>query len=209
MVSWSKTDKARAKNELPYRSPVGVILDRDGVINEERCDYVKNWSEFRFLPGALEAIASLTRAGFPIVVISNQSAINRGLTTTNDVEDIHRCMLGEIEKAGGEVEAVLYCRHKPEERCECRKPSPGLLRKAAHERGLELARCYLIGDKLSDIEAGQAVGCHCVLVRTGIGVGQHASAKTDTAVNCRICADISEAADWIIRVASALWSEAI
>ena len=208
MVSVGTDSKARIESERPA-SNVGVFLDRDGVINEERADYVKNWQEFRFLPGALQAIASLTQAGFRTFVISNQSAINRGLASVEDVEEIHRRMKNEIERAGGDVEAILYCPHTPRENCRCRKPRPGLLEKAAKNYGLELERCYLIGDKLSDIEAGRAVGCYCVLVQTGIGVGEPTGARTSTAVNCHICADITQAADWIIRVESPLSYESI
>jgi histidinol-phosphate phosphatase family protein len=196
------------KNER-YRLPIGVFLDRDGVINEERSDYVENWGEFRFLPGALEAIAELNRAGFPVFIVSNQSAINRGITSARNVESIHRRMLTEIEEAGGRVEAVLYCQHKPDEQCNCRKPRPGLLKKAANEHGFELARCYLVGDKLSDIEAGRAVGCHCLLVLTGNGVGGSVGEMMDIAPNCRICTDITQAAAWIARVASPVGREVI
>jgi len=189
----------RIENQKPA-SKVGVFLDRDGVINKERSDYVKNWQEFRFLPGALQAIASLTKAGFRIFVISNQSAINRGLASPEEVEEIHRRMKKEIERAGGVIEAILYCPHTPEENCECRKPRPGLLERGAKTYGLELERSYLIGDKLSDIGAGQAAGCHCVLVQTGIRGTQLASAEKSNPGNYRLCRDIGEAVAWILQI---------
>lgn len=180
-------------------SKVGVFLDRDGVINQERSDYVKNWQEFRFLPGAVQAIASLTEAGFRIFVISNQSVINRGHASLEDVEEIHRRMKNEIERAGGVVEGILCCPHMPEENCECRKPRPGLLEKAAKNYGLELERCYLIGDKLSDVAAGQGVGCHCVLVQTGREGTQLVSGQMSIPGRHRLCRDISQAVAWILQ----------
>ncbi len=197
-VSMRMDLKGRVENQKPA-SKVAVFLDRDGVINEERSDYVKNWGEFRFLPGALQAIASLTKAGLRIFVISNQSMINRGRASLEDVEEIHRRMKSEIEQAGGVVEGILYCPHTPEENCECRKPRSGLLEKAAKDYGVELERSYLIGDKLSDISAGQAVGCHCVLIQTGEDGAQLAAAQMSTPSNYRLCKGISQAVASILR----------
>jgi len=179
-------------------SKVGIFLDRDGVINEERSDYVKNWQEFRFLPGALQAIARLSKAGLRIFVISNQSVINRGLASLEDVEEIHHRMKNDVERAGGMIEGILYCPHTPEKNCECRKPRPGLLEKAAKIYGLELERCYLIGDKLSDVAAGQAVGCHCVLVQTGREGTQSVGGQVRTRGKYRSSRDIGQAVAWIL-----------
>lgn len=149
-------------------SRTAVFVDRDGVINEERRDYVTRWGEFHFLPGAIQALASLARAGLDVFVITNQSAIHRGITTPQEVRRLHRRMVAAIHGAGGRVRGVYVCPHRPDEECTCRKPQPGLLLRAAAEHGLDLAGCYLIGDKVSDMEAGLTVGCRCLLVLTGL-----------------------------------------
>jgi len=145
-----------------------VFVDRDGVINEERRAYVTRWSEFRFLPGALDALVALSQTGQRVLVITNQSAIHRGLATHADVRRLHRRMVAAVTAAGGRIDGIYVCPHRPDEGCDCRKPRPGLLLRAAAQHRLDLARCYLIGDKLTDIEAGLAVGCRCILVRTGL-----------------------------------------
>jgi len=147
-----------------------VFLDRDGVINENvDGDYVRDWAGFRLLPGSLEAITSLTHAGYPIVVVTNQQGVGKGLVAAAEVEDIHRGMLAAIEEAGGRVDAVLYCPHLEAEGCDCRKPKPGMLRRAASDLGLDLARSVFVGDALSDMEAALSAGCKAVLVLTGRG----------------------------------------
>lgn len=149
-----------------------VFLDRDGVINRDRADYVKAWHEFEFLPGALQALRRLAQLARPVVVVTNQSAIGRGLVSRQAVEEIHTHMVAAIQAAGGRVDAVLYCPHRPEERCACRKPQPGLLLQAAERLGLDLGRSVLVGDAASDIGAARAAGCRPVLVKTGRGLAQ-------------------------------------
>src|SRR6266516_2526702 len=149
-----------------------IFLDRDGVINENRADYVKSWSEFRFLPGSREAIASLTKAGHRIVICTNQAGIARGLIPVETVEDIHRRMLAEIAEFGGVIEKVYYCPHGKDENCGCRKPRPGMLLRARDELGLDLSDAVFIGDSITDIRAGLAVGIRTVLVLTGLGAEQ-------------------------------------
>jgi D-glycero-D-manno-heptose 1,7-bisphosphate phosphatase len=149
-----------------------VFLDRDGVINENRADYVKCWAEFSFLPDAAEAIARLSRSGKRVFVVTNQSVINRGVVSRDVVEAIHRQMVHEIERYGGQIEAVACCPHRPDEGCSCRKPKEGLLLNLAREHGLELRSTVVIGDALSDVEAAVAAGCRAILVRTGRGSNQ-------------------------------------
>lgn len=146
-----------------------VFIDRDGVICRNRDDYVKSWEEFAFLPGVLRALARLARLGLYTIVTTNQSIINRHIVTVEVVEDIHARMVQAIEAAGGRVDRVMYCPHRPEEHCTCRKPQPGLLLAAAQELSLDLSQSYLIGDAETDIQAGQAVGCRRYLVLTGRG----------------------------------------
>lgn len=146
-----------------------IFLDRDGVLNVNRDDHVKCWQEFQFLPGALTAMRMLADLGHPIVVVTNQAIINRGIVTCQTVEAIHRRMQRRIERAGGRVDKVLYCPHTIDEGCDCRKPQPGLLTIAAEELGIDLNNSVFVGDALTDMEAGQRAGCRTVLVRTGRG----------------------------------------
>lgn len=143
-------------------------MDRDGVINRERPDYVRRWDEFEFLPGVLRALRRLAALDWSILVVTNQSAIGRGLVTADTVTDIHRRMRAAVEAAGGRIDAVFVCPHRPDDGCACRKPRPGLLRQAAAALDLRLADCYLVGDALSDLLAAQAVGCRPILVQSGV-----------------------------------------
>jgi D-glycero-D-manno-heptose 1,7-bisphosphate phosphatase len=146
-----------------------VILDRDGVINEDSDDYIRCVADWRPLPGSLEAIAALHRAGFTIAIASNQSGVGRGLIAEQELERIHRHMVRAIEAAGGAVAGIYFCPHTPEDGCECRKPRPGLLLRIAADFGVDLAGVWFIGDKRSDLEAARAAGALPVLVRTGYG----------------------------------------
>jgi histidinol-phosphate phosphatase family protein len=147
-----------------------IFLDRDGVICANRDDYVKSWDEFRFLPGAKKAIRQLAMLGWPIIVITNQSAVGRKLLSHRELAAIHRRMEAEIVAAGGRLDALFYCPHLPEEHCPCRKPNPGMLFKAANALQIDLERSILVGDAISDIEAGARAGVPWrYLVLTGRG----------------------------------------
>lgn len=147
-----------------------VVLDRDGVINQDSDDYIKSPSEWHAIPGSLQAIAGLHRAGFHVVVVSNQSGVGRGLYSAQTLKDINARMEHEVEAAGGALAGVYCCPHRPEEGCACRKPAPGLLRQIERDFGTSLRGAPLIGDKLSDIDAALAVGARPMLVRTGYGL---------------------------------------
>lgn len=149
-----------------------IFLDRDGVICENRSDHVKSWAEFQFLPGAKESLAALSRTGLPIVVVTNQAIINRGISTAEEVEKIHRRMVAEVTASGGRIDRVVYCPHRPDEACDCRKPKSGMMLQAAREMDLDLAQSYLVGDAATDIIAGHQVGCRPILVLTGRGLQQ-------------------------------------
>jgi D-glycero-D-manno-heptose 1,7-bisphosphate phosphatase len=146
-----------------------VFVDRDGVICHNRDDHVKNWKEFVFLPGAVTAMVRLARLDWPIVVITNQAVINRGMVSVETVEEINARMVRVVEAAGGRIDQVMYCPHRPDEHCDCRKPHPGMLLKAAQKLGVDLAQSYLIGDAETDMQAARAVGCRRYLVLTGRG----------------------------------------
>jgi D-glycero-D-manno-heptose 1,7-bisphosphate phosphatase len=151
-----------------------VFLDRDGVINVNRPDHVKCWDEFEFLPRALPALAMLTKRGFAIVVVTNQAVVNRGLVSLATLGELHSRMCAAIHQHGGRVQAVLYCPHRPEEGCPCRKPQPGLLFRAAQELGVDLAAAIVVGDHATDLEAARRAGCRSLLVTSGRGIeGPH------------------------------------
>lgn len=147
-----------------------VILDRDGVVNFDSGDYIRSPAQWRPLPGSLEAIAALHARGFRIAVVSNQSGIGRGYFSEATLGAIHAKMQRAVEAAGGALTGVYYCPHRPEDGCACRKPAPGLLHRIAADFATSLAGVPVIGDKLSDILAADAVGARAILVRTGSGL---------------------------------------
>ena len=146
-----------------------VVLDRDGVINYDADDYIKSPSQWRALPGSLDAIARLHRAAYRVVVATNQSGVGRGLLSARSLERINALMKREVEAAGGALDGIYCCPHRPDEACGCRKPAPGLLRRIERDFGQSLRGVPFIGDKLSDLDAAVAVGARPVLVRTGNG----------------------------------------
>jgi len=176
-----------------------VFLDRDGVICRNRADHVKSWNEFVFLSRTREALARLAYLDLAIVVITNQAAVNREMVTQEAVDDIHRRMVSEIVLAGGRIDGVYCCPHRPEERCGCRKPQPGLLARAAVDLGIELRGSYIVGDAWSDMQAGLAVGCVPFMVMTGRAGQQAPEAFRLGAGRFRVVSDLSEAVTAILR----------
>ena len=150
------------------RQPL-VILDRDGVINEDSDDYIKSPDEFIPLPGSIDAIADLCRAGFRIAIATNQSGIARGLYSPATLELIHDKLRREVEAAGGTLPAIFHCPHGPDDGCDCRKPRPGLLHQIAARFDRDLEGVPFVGDSARDLEAAAAVGAQPMLVRTGYG----------------------------------------
>ena len=147
-----------------------VMVDRDGVINEDSDEYIKSVAEWRPIAGSLEAIGALTRGGYRVVVVTNQSGVGRGLLDETTLMAIHRQMLAAVHAAGGELAGIYYCPHTPEAECDCRKPRPGLFRALERELGVSVRGAPYVGDKLSDVEAAEAVGARPILVRTGRGI---------------------------------------
>ena len=176
-----------------------VFLDRDGVINENRDHHVTSWQEFRFLPGALEAVTRLSRAGVRVFVVTNQAIINRGVVSQALVDSINWRMVSEIRRKGGIVEGIACCPHRPEEKCGCRKPKPGMLIDLARRHAVDLTRAALIGDALTDIEAGQAAGCRTVLVLTGRGRRELERATAAGKHSFIVAPDLSAATKLLLR----------
>jgi D-glycero-D-manno-heptose 1,7-bisphosphate phosphatase len=158
-VIWSKPESA---------SDTAIFIDRDGVINCRRAnDYVLDWSQFVFVDGIRQALQELALLGLPMILISNQSAVGRGLLRDVELEDITQRMWKTLEQDGTLLSAAYFCPHRPDEKCACRKPQPGLLEQAAADFAIDLSRSGLIGDSDADVKAAQAVGCHPVLFGPG------------------------------------------
>lgn len=173
-----------------------VILDRDGVINEDSDEFIKCADEWRPIPGSLEAIAELTAAGFRIGVATNQSGIARGLLDESVLAEIHGKMLDMTRALGGVIEAVVYCPHGPGSDCNCRKPRPGLFLALADQLGFDPAGVPAIGDSYRDLVAAELVGAKPILVKTGKGertLGAHPD------LNVAIYANLYDAAQHILQ----------
>lgn len=175
-----------------------IFSDRDGVINRDSPDYIKNWSEFEFLPGSIEAIRYLTVHGFNTIVITNQSMINRKISSEKDLRYMHSMMKKAVISAGGEIRDIFFCPHAPDEECDCRKPKPGLIYQAQQAHQIDLKHACMIGDSAKDIECGRNAGCgRVVLVRTGNGIAAEKILTEKNIVPDHIAENLYEAAQWI------------
>ncbi|HBX36955.1 MAG TPA: D-glycero-beta-D-manno-heptose-1,7-bisphosphate 7-phosphatase [Pseudohongiella sp.] len=146
-----------------------IILDRDGVINEDSDAFIKSVAECVPVEGSIDAIARLSQAGYTVVVATNQSGIARGLLSETTLSQIHAYLSGLVEKAGGRIAGFFYCPHGPDNNCSCRKPRPGLLYQIRDEYGSEISGVPVVGDSLRDLQAALTAGCTPVLVRSGKG----------------------------------------
>ncbi len=153
---------------LPFSPRLqALLLDRDGVLNVERADYVRTPAQLLLLPGALQALLRAAAWGIPIIVISNQSCVGRGLVTPETLASINAHLAEQVAAAGGRIDAFFVCPHHPDAGCACRKPMPGLLLQAAAAFGLELRHCVLVGDSATDMQAAGAANCPAIWVSTG------------------------------------------
>lgn len=142
-----------------------ILLDRDGVINRRIVDgYVTSWDRFVFLPRAMDGLRLLAEHGYAALIVSNQAAAAKGLISPAELDAITRRFLGEVEKEGGRIEGVYYCLHRPEDGCDCRKPKPGLLRRAQAEHGFSFQETFLLGDAESDLVAAASVGSPAIMI---------------------------------------------
>lgn len=146
-----------------------IIIDRDGVINEDSDAYIKSPEEWMAVPGSLEAIARLNKAGYTIAVATNQSGLSRGYFDLTTLSSIHRKMDAQLAEVGGNIDAIFYCPHSPDDGCECRKPLPGLLNDISERFQTNLENVLFVGDTISDIQAALAAKAKPVLVKTGKG----------------------------------------
>lgn len=176
-----------------------IFLDRDGVIIENRSDYVRAWSDVFIFPQALEALALLSTLPSKIIVVTNQSAVGRGIIDLETVHQINQRLLDIIVQNSGRVDGFYICPHLPSDRCTCRKPEPGLILQAARQFQVDLSKSILVGDSLSDIQAAQNAGIkNTFLVRTGRGVEQETVLLDSPISGCIICEDLLAAAQLII-----------
>ena len=173
-----------------------LILDRDGVINQDSDAFVKSADEWIPLAGSIEAIAKLYKAGWILAVATNQSGVARGKFSQQDLDEQHAKMLGLIRAAGGDLHHIAWCPHGPDEGCACRKPKAGLLDQISQALDLDLTGATMVGDALRDLQAGQARGCQAVLVRTGKGEKTLAEGKGLEAV--AVVANLAELADQLL-----------
>lgn len=180
-----------------------VILDRDGVINEDSDDYIKSLDEWQPIPGSIDAIARLSRAGFRIGVATNQSGIARGYFDEITLANMHALLCALVEDEGGQVDAICYCPHGPDEGCHCRKPAPGLLEQLSTELQLPLEGAWYVGDTQKDLELGIAMQCRPILVRSGKGARTEARLEPAMRAAVTVVDDLAAAADHILRHAEA------
>lgn len=182
-----------------------VFLDRDGTINEQM-GYVNHISRFQMLPGAAEAIALLNLHRIPVVVVTNQSGLARGYFPASLLDDVHEKMHRELKEKNAHVDGVYICPHHPEAKearyrsnCDCRKPKPGLLLRAAKELEIDLARSYVVGDRWSDIRTAAACNAKGILVMTGYGRGELQYLGPVQKVSaCHLAENLTDAVQWII-----------
>jgi histidinol-phosphate phosphatase family protein len=178
-----------------------VFLDRDGVVNMPPEGWVTEPDDFVLLPGAGEAIRRLNEAGWAVVVVTNQSAVGRGLMTREQMDAVHDRMVRLLAESGARLDGIYVCPHAPNEGCTCRKPLPGMLLEAARELGLDLSRSVMVGDSERDIEAGKAAGCLTIAVASG----KHPTSEIDAweTQADRTLPDLKEASEWILRATEA------
>jgi len=176
-----------------------VFLDRDGVINRDSADYIKHWSEFEFLPKSLDALKQLKQNGFTAIVITNQSVINRKMVSREGLDHIHTLMKTSIRSSGGEITDIFFCPHTPDERCDCRKPKPGLIYQAKKRYRIDLANAVMVGDTAKDIECARNAGCrYALLVKTGNGIQAEKILKEKAIHPDHVAQDLFNAVHWII-----------
>jgi len=175
-----------------------VILDRDGVINQDSIDYIKKPSEWIPIDGSIQAIADLCAAGFKIVIATNQSGLARNLFSLDDLNCIHQKLIEFVESANGKIHGIFYCPHLPNEHCNCRKPKTGLLEQIEKKFQCSLQSSPFVGDSVKDVQAALTHGCKAMLVRTGNGERALLELKNLEVVDFEAFSDLTEAAKSII-----------
>lgn len=176
-----------------------IILDRDGVINQDSDKFIKTPEEWLPIPGSVEAICRLSQAGWKIIVATNQSGISRGLFDMQALADIHQKMHNAVISEGGKIDAIFFCPHGPQDNCKCRKPAPGMLFDIANRFEINLNGIPMVGDSLRDLQAGVAAGCDPWLVLTGKGKKTAKEQSNQLPDNTKIHQDLSAIADILLK----------
>lgn len=177
-----------------------IFLDRDGVINVDSPFYIKSWDEFVFIPGSIEALRILNENGFDVILITNQSIINRGMIPQNVLEHIFLMMKSEIESSGGKITDIFFCPHTPEEGCACRKPLPGLIRKAQKKYEINISKSIMVGDSAKDIQCARNAGCGtAILLKTGTGQQARETLLGESIYPDHIAENLLGAVKWILK----------
>lgn len=175
-----------------------VVLDRDGVINHDSKDYIKSADEWTAIPGSIEAIARLSQSGFTVAVATNQSGLARKYFSKSDLDDIHHKLVSSVEDKGGAVSGIFYCPHLPTDKCDCRKPSTGLLKQIEKEFSCSLVGAPFIGDSVKDIQAAITHGCLPILVKTGNGLATIQTLNDKPHLKFEVFDNLSAAADILV-----------
>lgn len=186
------------------KSRKAVFLDRDGVIIED-VGYLGDPSRVRFLSGAVEAIRILNEQGFLVIVISNQSGVARGYLSERDVNGVHAAIEHNLKAQDARIDEFYYCPHHPDAKvecyrldCNCRKPKPGMVIQAAHKWNVDLHKSFVVGDKLTDLQMGKAVGAKTILVLSGEGQRALEEMRSWNSEPDRVAGDLREAVEWIL-----------
>lgn len=175
-----------------------IILDRDGVINHDADDYIKNEDEWIPITGSIEAISQLSQAGFQVCVATNQSGLARGLFDEFALARMHELLCTLVEEQGGKIDGIFYCPHGPDDNCDCRKPRPGMLNQIEEQFGRPVAGAWFIGDTEKDIDAARAKGCRPILVLTGKGTLTQATLPEAKLQGIPVFDDLFSAAMFVI-----------
>lgn len=175
-----------------------VFLDRDGTLCEEM-GYLNHLSRFRMFPYAAAAVRRLNDKNLPVIVVTNQSGVARGIFPESLLHEVHKSMTEELARAGAHVDGIYYCSHRSEDSCNCRKPRTGLLERAAREHNLALTDSFVVGDRYADIEMSHCAGARAVLVLTGYGRGEYEFHRAKWPRQPEFVAnDLTQAVDWIL-----------
>ncbi len=175
-----------------------VILDRDGVVNFDSDEYVKSVDEWLPIPGSIDAIARLDKAGFQIAIATNQSGVGRGYYDEQALQAMNRKMLDLVAAAGGTIHAIAFCPHLPDAGCDCRKPAPGMIYQIEKMLDRTAAEAYFVGDSIRDLEAARTAGCIPILVTTGKGAKTIAKLPETEFADTPVFADLATFVDHLL-----------
>jgi D-glycero-D-manno-heptose 1,7-bisphosphate phosphatase len=184
---------------------IGVFLDRDGTVSEE-VGYVNHLSRYKLFPSTAQAIKKLNKAGLKAILITNQAGVARGYFTEDLIWRVHEKLVSELANFDARLDGIYYCPHHPSAgeppyraNCDCRKPKPGLIYKAAQEHEIDISKSFMVGDKYTDVELAQSIGIKGVMVMTGYGIGEYEYQRnTWPKMPDKIATDLLDAVDWII-----------